>query len=419
MTDGAPARHDAFAAMRVPALRRFILGRIAWALGTQMLAVAVGWDVYERTGSTFALGLVGLVQLVPVLVLALPAGVFVDRHNRRDVSLAATAGHALCAFALVAIAVGAAPTWALYLVLLAIGAATAFGAPASSALYTQIVPPELFVNANAWRSTSFQLAATVGPALAGGVIALGGVVWAYALNAAAVLAFAAIIAATPRPPTPASTRGPLGEELRAGLRFMFSTRLLLAAVTLDMFAVLLGGATALLPVFAKDILHVGADGLGWLRAAPAAGALVMAVLTTRLPPWRRAGRTLLVTVVGFGASIVVFGVSRDFTLSFIALFLSGVFDNVSVVIRLTLEQIVVPESLRGRVGAVHYVFIGMSNQMGEFESGLAAALVGPIWAVVGGGIGTIAVVAWAAVKWPELRRLGALEDLKRAEDARA
>lgn len=408
---------DAFAAMRVPPLRRFILGRLAWALGTSMLQVAVGYDVYERTGSYASLGLVGLVQVIPVLVLALPAGVFVDRHNRKTVSLLATGGHAVCSVALVALAAGHGPIGLFYLTLVGIGVASAFGSPATSALYTQIVPPELFQNANAWRSTSFQLAASFGPALAGLVIAAsGGVMWAYAANGIAVLVFLLIVASLPRPPTPPRTRGPLGEELRAGLRFVFRTELLLAAISLDMFAVLLGGATALLPVYAKDILHVGPAGLGWLRAAPSLGALLMAVVSTRLWPWRRAGRALLVTVLGFGVATVVFGVAKSFAVAFIALFFTGVFDNVSVVIRMTLEQLIVPESLRGRVGAVHYVFIGLSNQMGEFESGMAAALVGPVWAVAGGGLGTMSVVAWAAWRFPSLRRLGPLSTITPAPE---
>jgi len=403
---------DAFASLRVPAIRRMVLGRLAWSLGSQMLAVAVGWDVYERTGSMRALGLIGLVQFLPVLLLSLPAGAFVDRHNRKLMALGATAAHAVFALILGVLGLFHAPTWTIYVVLVGIGTATAVGAPASSAFYTQIIPPQLFVNANTWRSTTYELAATGGPALAGLVIAVtGGATAVYLFNAVAVLAFFFVLATIPRPPTPAPTRGPLLDELRAGLRFVFRTELLLAAITLDMFAVLFGGATALLPVYARDILHVGPAGLGWLRAAPALGALAMSLISLRLPPWQRAGRALLVTVVGFGGATIVFGLTRSFAVAVVALFLTGVFDNVSVVIRMTLEQLVVPEALRGRVGAVHNVFIGSSNQLGEFESGMAASLVGPVWAVAGGGICTIAVVAVAALAWPSLRRLGRLSSL--------
>ena len=194
------------------------------------------------------------------------------------------------------------------------------------------------------------------------------------------------------------------------------TELLLSALTLDMFAVLLGGATALLPVFAEEILHVGPEGLGWLRAAPAIGALSMALVQTRLLPWRHAGHALLWSVGGFGAATVVFGLSESFALSFAMLALCGAFDNISVIIRLSLEQLVTPEALRGRVAAVHYVFIGMSNEMGELESGLLAAAIGPVLAVAGGGVGTLLVVAFVAWKWPRLRRLGPLSSVQSAPE---
>jgi MFS family permease len=406
-------KSDAFAAMRVPAVRRYVSGRIFWALGASMLDVGVGWDIYQRTNWKLALGLVGLAQIIPVVLLALPAGAFTDRHNRKDVSAAAVALHLACGAALTVIGLTHAPTWTLYVVLVVVGVANAFGFPATGALLAQVTPPELYVNANAWRSMSFQLAASFGHALAGGVIAWSGTAASvYGIDVACVAVFLGAILSIPRPPTPAAKpHEPLGVELRAGLRFLLSTELLLSAITLDMLAVLLGGATALLPVFARDVLHAGADGLGWLRAAPALGALAMALVTTRLPPWQRAGRALLVTVVGFGAATIVFGLSRTFWLSWVALFFTGVFDNVSVVIRLTLEQVIVPEALRGRVGAVHSVFVGMSNEMGEFESGVTAQIFGPVLSVVGGGIGTILVVAWAAWKWPALRKLGRLADL--------
>jgi hypothetical protein len=201
-------------------------------------------------------------------------------------------------------------------------------------------------------------------------------------------------------------------EILAGWRFVRDTKVFLAAITLDLFAVLLGGAVALLPIFAKDVLHVGPVGLGWLRAAPALGALSMALLQTRLPPWKRPGVVLLITVAGFGIATVVFGLSTVMWLSFPALFLTGVFDNVSVVIRATLEQSLTPDAMRGRVSAIHYVFIGMSNELGSFESGATAALVGPVFSVVGGGIGTLLVVAFVALAFPQLRTLPPLRDLK-------
>jgi MFS family permease len=407
---------DALVALRLPGVRRYIGGRAVASLGQQALSTAVGWDIYDRTHSTVALGLVGLVQVVPVIVLALPAGGLIDRTNRRDVTIAAFAMHAVAALFLACAARTAAPILMIYLALLVNGVARSVSGPAASALFAQTVPPEHFVNANAWRSTSFELASTVGPAIAGPLIAMtAGASWVYVLAAVGVLAFAVVAWTIPRPPMPPISAPRPGGWSR-GLRFVFGTDLLLAAITLDLFAVLFGGATALLPVFAEDILKVGPSGLGLLRAAPAIGAMTMAVITTRIRPWRHSGKVLLIAVFGFGAATIVFGRSQAFVLSFIALLLTGVFDNVSVVIRLTLEQLIVPEELRGRVGAIHNVFIGLSNEMGELESGLAAAAIGTVPAVVVGGLMTLGVVGFAAWRWPVLRRLGPMRDLRPARE---
>jgi hypothetical protein len=233
----------------------------------------------------------------------------------------------------------------------------------------------------------------------------------YALNALASLIFVGTLLTIQRPPKPKAQHLNDKDALMAGLRFVWNTELFLSAITLDLFAVLLGGATALLPIFAKDILQVGPVGFGWLRAAPALGAFLMAMVTARLPPWKNAGRALLLCVAGFGAATVGFGLSRSFALSLFCLFLTGLFDNVSVVIRRTLEQIVTPNELRGRVSAVTYVFIGCSNELGAFESGFTAALLGPTLSVVGGGIGTMLVVGFVAWKWRALSRLGSLQEL--------
>jgi MFS family permease len=404
---------DAYASLRIPAIRRYMAGRFLATIGRQMLGVAIGWQLYDRTNSSLALGMVGLVQVVPVVLLALPAGHLVDRKNRRDVSVAANALLTLCGLGLALISFLDGPIWALYATLFVNGIAVTFEAPSVGSLMAQVVPPELFANANAWRASSWQLAATTGPALAGALIAIRhDATWVYAIDVACGLAFTLILLTIPRPPTPPPSRGAPAEELRAGLRFVFSTELMLSAITLDLFAVLLGGATALLPIFARDILHVGPSGLGWLRAAPSIGALVMALVTTRLPPWQRSGRALLLTVFGFGLATLGFGLSKSFALSMVCLALSGVFDNISVVIRLTLEQLITPDRLRGRVSAVHYVFIGLSNEMGEFESGVTSALIGPVGSVVLGGVGTIVVVALVAMRWKALRELGPLSSIK-------
>ncbi|MFZ5439140.1 MAG: MFS transporter [Myxococcota bacterium] len=407
------ASTDSFAAFRHPGVARFALGRFLSAMATTSVSVAVGWQLYERTGSTFALGLVGLVEVVPVVTLALPAGVVADRFPRRTVAIGAHLTLAACSAALMALALFDGPVWLTYVVLFVLGVGTAFRGPSVGAMLPQLVPAEHFRNANAWFSSTYELASISGPAVAGFLIAaVSGAQLAYGFALVAHLGFVGILLSLPARPAALSGKRQGLADLLAGWRFVSGTRVFLAAITLDLFAVLLGGAVALLPVYAKDILHVGPVGLGWLRAAPALGAMSMALLQTRLPPWRRPGVVLLLTVAGFGVATVAFGLSTTMWLSFIALFFTGVFDNVSVVIRATLEQSLTPDSMRGRVSAIHYVFIGMSNELGSFESGATAALVGPLWSVVGGGIGTLAVVLVVALVFPQLRALPPLHQLQ-------
>lgn len=408
----SPPSADAFAAFRHPAVARFAVGRFLSAMGTTSASVAVGWQLYETTRSAWALGLVGLVEVIPVLGLALPAGAAADRFPRRRVAMAAHLTLAGCAAALMALSALGGPAWASYLVLFITGVGMAFRGPSVGAMLPQLVPAKDFANANAWFSSTFELASISGPAVAGFLIALaGGAQLAFAFACAAHLGFVAVLASLPARPAASTGRRQGLHDLLAGLRFVLRARIFLAAITLDLFAVLLGGAVALLPVFAKDVLDVGPVGLGWLRAAPALGALSTALLQTRLPPWRHPGRVLLVTVAGFGIATIVFGLSRVMWLSFVALFFTGVFDNVSVVIRSTLEQSLTPDVMRGRVSAIHYVFIGMSNELGSFESGATAALVGPVLSVVGGGIGTLLVVLVVALAFPQLRGLPPLHQL--------
>jgi MFS family permease len=405
------ARGDSLAALRSGSLRRYAFARLAAVLGAQMQGVAVGWQLYERTESAYALGLVGLIEVIPVVLLALPVGHLVDRLSRRNVAIAAQAGLGLASLGLTAVSYFQGPIWAIFGLILAIGVATAFASPSNSAFIPEIVPAADLANANAWLSSGWELSTMGGPALAGILIAAtGGATTVYALNLVASATYVAVMFTIPRPPKrppPPAEKG----ALMAGLRFVWNTELFLSAITLDLFAVLLGGATALLPIFAKDILHVGPAGLGWLRAAPAVGAFLMAIVTTRLPPWKHSGRVLLMSVAGFGAATIGFGLSTSFPLSLFFLFLTGLFDNVSVVIRRTLEQIVTPDALRGRVSSVTYVFIGCSNELGAFESGFTAGLFGAPLSVLGGGIGTVLVVALVAWKWRSLARLGSLEEL--------
>jgi MFS family permease len=406
------ARRDSLAALRLPHLRAFAIGRMAAVIGTQMVSVAVGWQLYERTHSAWPLGLVGAFELAPVLVLMLPAGHFADRFSRRKMAMFA---HSLLAAASLGLALVSARDGAvslIYVMLVLVGAARAFASPSVATLLPQLVPPEHFANANAWLSSGFQLAAITGPALGGWLTALRhDATPAFLAAAVGQLLFVAILARLPAR-KPAQVAAARARDLFAGFSFIWRHPVFLAAMTLDLFAVLFGGAVALLPLFAEDILHVGPFGLGWLRAAPALGAMVMALLITRLPPWRRPGRALLITVAGFALATIGFGLSRSMALSMACLFLTGAFDAVSVVIRLTLEQVLTPDGLRGRVSSLHYVFIGFSNELGGFESGSTAALFGPVLSVAGGGVAAIVVVVIVASVWPDLARIGPLDSLR-------
>jgi MFS family permease len=405
-----PARHDPFAALRVRDFRLSVLGSFLVVIAEQMLGVAVGWELYERTHDPLALGLVGLVEIVPVLLLALPAGHVADRRERKWIVVAAALGVAACAAGLAGLSLARGPLPAVYALLGGIGVARAFQSPAFSALAAQVVPPTHFGSAATWSSGAWQGASILGPALGGLLVALwGGAAGVYAASAG-VLLLVALLFSLLRPRATARSVEPLSRDsVLAGARFIRRTPEILAAITLDMFAVLLGGATALLPVFAIDILGVGAPGLGWLRAAPAVGAVTAALVMALRPPLQRAGRTLLLVVTGFGLATIVFGLSRNMLLSLAMLTMLGALDNVSVVIRSTLLMTRTPDDLRGRVNAVHSVFVGISNELGAFESGVAAALLSTVGAVVAGGVGTILIVALVAVRAPELARLGRLD----------
>jgi MFS family permease len=395
-----------------------------------MLQVALGWELYERTGSALALGLIGLATALPVVILALPAGDLADRMDRKRILVWAQIAFIVAGLALAALSYWRGPVMLIYVVLLARGVAQAYNNPARQALLPQLVPENVFGNAVTWASSAFQVAAVVGPGIGGIVIAIErGATSAYFISslltgiylwtlleirggggsqATAVEPGASSLQAKPR------ERMTL-ESVAAGMRFVRETKVILAAITLDLFAVLLGGATALLPIFAKDILHVGPDGLGWLRAAPSVGALLVAVTIAHRPAMRRTGATLLFAVAGFGLATIVFGLSRSFWLSLSMLFLLGALDGISMIIRSTLVQVRTPDHMRGRVSAVNSVFIDMSNELGGFESGALAALVGPVTAVVAGGAGTLIVVGSVAAAWPELRQLGSMEPLEKAE----
>jgi MFS family permease len=389
---------------------------MAATIGGQMQNVAVGWELYERTSSPLALGMVGLAQVLPVLLLAIPAGHAADRHSRKQLVIVAHTILLLSAAGLAVLSAWRGPVELTYLLLTMTGVGQALNRPTRWSLLPQIVPREQLLSAITWNSSSWQIAAMIGPALGGLVIALaGGATPCYMLNAgcsAAVIALTAALRIRPvfRPKEPVSAR-----SLLAGLRFVMGTELILATMTLDLVAVFLGGATALLPVFARDILRIGPTGLGWLRAAPSIGSFLMAMVLAHRPPLRRAGSSLLWAVAGFGVATIVFGLSTNPYLSFAMLFLTGALDNVSVVVRQTLVQTLTPDAMRGRVSAVNAIFVTSSNELGEFESGLAAGLLGAVPAVAGGGLGTVLVVLAVIKIWPSLPKLGALHDVRPAE----
>jgi MFS family permease len=407
--------HDPYAALRHRHYRRLLLGSFLASVATEIQTAAVYWELYQRTGKPEDLGYLGLVQFLPVLFLSLPAGQVVDRLSRKVVLAAAETLVALACLGLAALSLVQGPIPLIYLCVFLAGVGQAFGSPARWSLMPAVVPPEDLANAATWGSGGWQLASAVGPALGGSVIAVtGGARAAYVLAAACALGCAALaLSLRPRPQARAGEPLTL-RALLAGARFIAHNRPILATITLDLFAVLLGGAAALLPVFAQRILHTDAFGYGCLRAAPALGALVVMFLLAHRRPLQRPGLALLWAVAGFGAATILFGLSRVTTLSFVMLALAGALDNVSVVVRGTLLQVLTPDALRGRVLAVNAVFIGSSNELGAFESGITAQWFGPVASVVGGGVGTILVVLAVTWAWPELLRLGPLHELREA-----
>jgi MFS family permease len=407
--DSASKAHDPYAALRLVGFRWYLCGWVLSIIGQQLQSVAIGWDIFQRTHKTLSLGWIGLVQALPVVVLALPAGQLADWASRKAVvsltqlmSAAGSAGLAWVSFHHGSIA-------SMYLLLTLTATAGALSWPARSALLPQLVPAESFANAVSWYSSFFQVAAVTGPALGGWIIARQ--VWpAYLVDCGCAAWFGVLTALIPLRAPAAKRDPPSLRTLNAGIHFVWRTKIILATITLDLFAVLLGGATYLLPAVATDILHVGSFRFGCLRAAPAIGAFLMAMLVAHRPPMKRAGRAMLWAVAGFGAATIVFGLSRNYWLSLAMLFLTGAFDNISVLVRHTLVQVLTPDEMRGRVSAVNNVFIGASNELGGLESGVTAAIFGTVASIVGGGIGTIVVVIAAALIWPEVRKFGSLLD---------
>lgn len=404
------------AAFRSAAFRRFQLVRLFAILGLQMQAVAVGWQVYDLTRRPLDLGLVGLVQFIPAMLLWPFTGAVVDRVDRRFVVAGTLVGYTVSAGLLATWAtIGVTTPGPIYATLVLLAISRSFAAPAQQALLPQLVPREDFPNAVTWSSTLFQVGAVAGPALGGAVYAITGGARGVYLTAIVLIVTAGLVLTTVRPREVALSRERPGWwELFDGVRYIAARPIILGAISLDLFAVLLGGAVALLPIYARDILHIGPTGLGLLRASPALGAASMAIFLSFRPIRGAAGVKLLAAVAVFGIATLVFGASSSVWLSAAALVVVGASDEMSVVIRQTIVQIATPDAMRGRVSAVNFLFIGISNEIGELESGVTAHWFGARRAVMLGGCGTLLVVAVAARFAPALRRVDRLEDAAKA-----
>ena len=413
------AMHDPRAALRHPDFRRFLAAHFTTTLGIQIQGIVVAWQMYLDTHDPLSLGLIGLAEAIPNITFSLFGGHVAERMDRRKLALISTLVLLGCSLALALLAglphdlahyriLGA------YLVIAVSGVARAFLQPARTALVAAMVPRELQASAVAWRSTAWQLGAVLGPALGGVLNALIGSRGSYLVDAALIAAALVALASIRFRGVPASAiqNEPIRESLKAGVRYLRGQQILLGAMTLDLFSVLFGGAVALLPIFAADILHVGAWGLGLLRSAPALGAVLMSLWLAYRPPMQHAGRSLFQSITAFALFTIGFGLSRNFWLSFACLAFSGAVDMVSVVVRSTLLQLLVPDHLMGRVTSVNAIFIGSSNEIGSFESGLTARLFGAVPAVLLGGGLTLAVVGVTARLAPELRAVGRLDEVR-------
>lgn len=406
MATAADSKPAGRAALAYADFKAYLAARFLMVIALEMQSVAVAWQVYEITRRPLDLGLIGLAQFLPGFALFLPAGHLVDRLDRRRVLMSCYASSAVCSALLLAIAIhGASSVYPIYAVVVLVGSIRAFSFPSSRALLPQLVPMEHFPNAVAWQSSIFQAGTILGPSV-------GGLLYAFFHGAGGVYAIAMVVAfgasvstqrikirERPRPREPVSLTTVL-----AGFRYIWEHKLILGSISLDLFAVLLGGAVALLPVYARELLHTGPWGLGLLRSAPGIGAAMMAILLAHRPLRGRSGPTMLWCVAGFGVATIIFGLSRNLWVSLISLVLVGATDMVSVIIRAILIQLGTPDEMRGRVNAVDMLFIGASNQLGEFESGVTAHWFGTVPAVILGGVGTLVVVALWAWAFPELRK---------------
>jgi MFS family permease len=388
---------------------RFFIGSIgSFTFASRALLVVIGFQVYQLTKSPLALGWLGLVEAIPAISLVLVGGYVADHFNRRNILLMTRAASVLCALTLALLSTQHQETslWGLYAVIFLAGIARAFADPTNSAFEAQIVPKHLTVNAASWIGSTWIGCSIIGPAVIGFVYEAWGALGSYILiTGFFILSWIFTFLIPPKKQIMPAQKEPMLKSIQLGWRFVWNTPPLLAAMALDLFAVLFGGAIALLPIFAEDILHVGARGLGFLNAAPAMGALLIMLIATRHPPITNAGRNLLLTVTGFGISMIVFAFSKNFALSMVALIFSGIFDGVNMVIRRSMTRLLSPEGMRGRISSVGWIFICSSNELGAFESGFVAALIGTVPCVALGGVITLLVAGITALASPQLRNL--------------
>lgn len=404
-------RNDPYAALRFPEFRSYVAMRFLLTFAYQIQAVVVGWHIYQLTKDPLSLGLIGLAEAIPSISVSLYGGYVADKSDKKKMLVWIIAAMAFCSFILFLVTlqqtvIPISQTWVIpiiYGMILCIGVARGFYSPTAFSLMAQIVPKEHYPNSSTWNSSSWQIASIVGPAVGGLLYGFSGVTSCFAVVIVFMLAsLAAIAFFVKEKPPQFIPKESIFKSLSEGIRFVFNSKMLLGALSLDMFSVFFGGAVALMPIFAHDILKVGAEGLGIMRAAPAAGAVLTMFVMARYSPMGRPWRNLLLAVTGFGLSIIAFGLSRNFYLTLVILFCEGCFDSVSVIIRSTILQLLTPDEMRGRVAAVNSMFIGSSNEIGAFESGATAKLMGTIPSVLFGGTMTLIVVT---VTWLKTKRL--------------
>ena len=413
--------NDPYAALKYKEFNIFLLVRFAMVFAWSMQFIVIEWQVYSMTKDPLSLGIIGLMEVIPAVGMALFAGHIVDQKEKRNLLMKCILGFSVISFGLFMLSLPSVIEnyetkvilYGIYALVFLGGLVRAFLGPTIFSLIALIVPKKIYPNAATWSSTTWQFASVLGPALAGFSISFIGVHWSMCvIFGFSLLALTALFNISKKPILNPKIGEPVFQSLKEGLNFVFKTRAILGALTLDMIAVLFGGAVALLPIFAQDILHVGSEGFGVLRAAPAVGAAITMLGSTRFPLHKNAGKKLLLAVFGFGICMIVFGLSTYFWLSVIALFLSGAVDGVSMIIRQTILQLKTPDNMRGRVASVNSMFVGSSNELGAFESGVTAKLMGTVTAVVFGGTMTLLTVGLTAIVSPGFRKLDLQKDVE-------